>query len=135
MVLGYSRKKTNFVVVKANARRKRYAVVLLAVLSAMLALPAFHVHHSHESLAEVECGACADGLEHAGHLANLQCTHAECPVCQFLSIPFLGVPVFSAGRPILQGLEHPQSPLCRVRIEARCVRSLRAPPAFVRFVS
>ena len=77
---------------KETARRYYASLVLLAVFLPMLLLASFHVHPEAPHEGDY-CEECVHHLPHAGHIGSQTFCAFDCALCQFLTLPFLLVPV------------------------------------------
>lgn len=78
---------------RIGTRRKIAAWSLLVVISSMLLVSFFHVHHEAVSQTE-ECYQCAHHQPHSGHISNGTVSVHDCVLCQIISTPSVAASLF-----------------------------------------
>lgn len=110
-------------------RKKRQwsARLLLCVFVPMLMLASVHVHQQEDSVS-ADCYECLHHLQHSAHLSSASITIDNCPLCHFLTTPYVAATtVFMALVVAIVGRSGSLSP-SHVVAASRDVVSLRAPP-------
>lgn len=100
---------------------------MLCVFMPMLMLASVHVHQQVESV-PADCYECLHNLHHSAHLSSASITIDNCPLCHFLTTPYVvATTVFMALAVAIVGRSGSLSP-SHVVAASRDVVSLCAPP-------